>query len=346
MPVKATRRRATDHVQGETVITGGAGFIGSHLARHLIKLGRRVLVIDDLSTGRLENIQPLLGDACRFIHAPVGRALNENSSLLDGVDCIYHLAAGVGVQLVVDEPAQCIHNNVHETAIVLRAAAETGVPVLIASSSEVYGKSDSVPMREDDKLVYGPTTSPRWSYGLSKAIDEHLALAHAAGDGLPVVIVRLFNTIGLRQIGRYGMVVPRFVRAAIEGRDLEVHGDGKQTRAFCDVRDVVRGMTELMATPAARGQVLNLGSDREISILDLAHLIIELSQSKSGVNLIPYDRAYRAGFEDTPRRVPDLTRIRQVIGFEPRFALEQTLSHLIIAAREEQAQQHTTVTQR
>ncbi len=320
-------------MKDETLITGGAGFIGSHLARHLIDMGRRVIIVDDLSTGRRENIQTLPGDACRFIHAPIGAALNDDPALLDRAAAIFHLAAGVGVQLVVDQPAQCIHNNVHEAAVLLQAAARRGIPVLIASSSEVYGNAQRIPMREDDPLQYGPTTSPRWSYGLSKALDEHLALAHATADDLPVVIVRLFNTIGPRQVGRYGMVVPRFVRAACAGRNLSVHGDGRQTRAFCDVRDVVAAMAELMDRPDTRGRIYNLGSDREISILELARKVIALAQSESGIDLIPYDRAYRPGFEDTPRRVPDLTRIRQAIGFAPRYALEDTLLELIRDAR-------------
>jgi UDP-glucose 4-epimerase len=325
----------------KSLITGGAGFIGSHLAELLLGHGRELVIVDDLSTGRLGNIEHLLRatDRCRFVQARVSKALAAEPSLFSGVDEVYHLAAAVGVKLVVDDPFAMIRNNVDETAMVLDAAATVGASVLIASSSEVYGKGVRMPLSEEQDLVYGPTTASRWSYAMSKALDEHLALAHRHKHGLGVVIARFFNTIGPRQVGRYGMVVPRFVKRAVEGQDLEIYGDGKQTRAFCDVRDVVRAVVALLGDKRHHGQVFNVGADRELSIDELADLVIRLAGEAAGEptgskkRYLPYEQAYDAGFEDPARRVPDLKKIRAAIGFERKHTLEQTVAELIALAR-------------
>jgi len=347
-----------------TLITGGAGFIGSHLADLLRSRGTPLLIIDDLSTGREANIAHLLGDGCTFIPGRLGDVLRQRPQLMQGVTQVYHLAASVGVQLVVSDPARIIRNNVEETAAVIDAAAKNGAALLLASSSEVYGKSDAIPLREDGDLVYGPTTGPRWSYAMSKAIDEHLALSYhsrgtlaahspsqpqrprcASPDEAPsprpreegqgsAVVVRLFNTIGPRQVGHYGMVVPRFIEAAVKGEDLTLYGDGRQTRAFCDVRDVVRALAALMKAPHCHGQVYNVGSDVEITIDALADHIIALAGSRSRKRFITFDAAYRPGFEDPfRRRVPDVAKVQQAIGWHAEIAMETTLRELIAAAR-------------
>jgi UDP-glucose 4-epimerase len=320
----------------KTLITGGAGFIGSHLAERLQADGRELVLIDNLTTGRRENVAHLLGDRCRLVEAGVGEALAREPHLLQGVREVYHLAAAVGVRLVVDDPIRMIRNNVEEAALILEAARAAGAAILIASSSEVYGKSAKMPLAEDDDLVLGPTTSSRWGYALTKALDEHLALAHHAKHGLGAVVVRLFNTIGPRQVGRYGMVVPRFVRRAVEGGELEIYGDGRQTRAFCDVRDVVRAMTDLLGDPRHHGGVFNVGSDDEMTIGELADRVIALAAAHGGgaarKRLVPYAQAYEPGFEDPQRRVPDLSKIRRAIGFQPAFSLDQTLAELIALA--------------
>ncbi|MCC7191478.1 MAG: GDP-mannose 4,6-dehydratase [Phycisphaeraceae bacterium] len=321
----------------KSLITGGAGFIGSHLAELLKARGDEVILVDSFSTGRRSNIAHLLDNRCRIIESSIGEALTHDPHLLQGVREVYHLAAAVGVRLVVDDPFNMIRNNVEETARILDAARQAGASILITSSSEVYGKAVKIPLNEDDDLILGPTTSSRWSYALSKALDEHLALAHHAKHGVGMVIVRLFNTIGLRQIGRYGMVVPRFVQRAIEGGELEIYGDGQQTRAFCDVRDVVRALTALLGDPRHHGKIFNVGSDREITVSHLAELVIATAQKlgmakTASKRLIPYAQAYEPGFEDPRRRVPDLTRIRSAIGFKPAFTLEQTLAELVFDA--------------
>ncbi len=318
-------------MQATTLITGGAGFIGSHLTRLLLGQGRKLLLIDDLSTGRHENIQECLGESCRFIHARLSDALRQQSGLLDGVDEIYHLAAAVGVKLVVDDPAAMIRNNVEETALLLDAATSVKARVLVTSSSEVYGRNPWMPLAEDHELHYGPTTSARWSYGLSKALDEHLALTHHKHRGLRAVIVRLFNTIGPRQVGHYGMVVPRFVQWALAGEPLQIHGDGRQTRAFCHVADVVTAMPKLLSNPTCHGQVFNLGSDDEVSIEQLADMVIELTGSKAGKRFVPYQQAYDRAFDDPQRRVPDLGKIQTAIAYRPTLTLRQTLEELIHA---------------
>ncbi len=317
---------------GKTIITGGAGFIGSHLATLLKHQGRRLLLIDNLSTGRRFNVEPLLDDPGDLLEADAGEAV-RHPGLLDGVEEIYHLAAAVGVKLVVDDPPSMIRNNIDETTAVLETAAAAGARVLITSSSEVYGKCPVLPLREDMELVYGPTTASRWAYGLTKALDEHLAIDFHRRCGLGVVVVRLFNTIGPRQVGRYGMVVPRFVEQAVAGEPLQVYGDGKQTRAFCDVRDVVDAMPQLMAKDECHGRVFNLGSDREITINALAELVLNSTGSAAGTRHVSYAEAYGPDFEDPPRRLPDTSRIRSAIGFEPTIPLQQTIDELVALCR-------------
>ncbi len=325
---------------GRTLITGGAGFIGSHLAELLRSRGDSLLIIDDLSTGRESNIAHLLGAGCDFIRGRLGDVLGAEPNLMEGVARVYHLAASVGVRLVVSDPARIIRNNIEETACILDAAGRVGAAVLIASSSEVYGKSDALPLREDGDIIYGPTTGARWSYAMSKAIDEHLALAYdaqarcAARPDAGAVVVRLFNTIGPRQVGHYGMVVPRFVQAALAGEDLTIYGDGRQTRAFCDVRDVVSALAALLGDTRHFGQVFNVGSDVEVTINDLADRVIRLAGSRSRKRMISFDQAYRPGFEDPfRRRVPDPAKLRAAIGWFPRISLDETLQELIEAQR-------------
>lgn len=336
-----------DGIPDKVLITGGAGFIGSHLAEYHLSRATDVLIIDDLSTGRRANIDHLIGSGCQFVDGPVGRTLHDHPQLLDRVSHIYHLAASVGVQLVVCDPTRIIRNNIEETAAVFDAARRINATVLVASSSEVYGKSEAIPLREDGDLIYGPTTGPRWSYAMSKAIDEHLALnyhaqmtAHPPATDQPLagfpgsVVVRLFNTIGPRQVGHYGMVVPRFVQAAVRGEDLTIYGDGKQTRSFCDVRDVVRAMIMLMDNPANHGGIFNIGSDVEITINQLADQIIALAGSSSGRRMVSYDEAYRPGFEDPfRRRVPDVSKLRSATGWQPQITLQATLRELIDTMR-------------
>ncbi|MBC7234176.1 MAG: GDP-mannose 4,6-dehydratase [Chloroflexi bacterium] len=317
----------------KSLITGGAGFIGSHLAEYLLAQGHEVAVIDDLSTGRLENIAHLL-DHPRF-HLAIETITNEvvMDRLASDCDLIYHLAAAVGVKLIVQAPVHTIETNIMGTAAVFRAANRYRRPVVLASTSEIYGKSERVPFAEDDDRVLGPTTRSRWCYAASKAVDEFLALAYAKEYGLPVVIVRLFNTIGPRQTGRYGMVVPRFVAQALAGEPLTVYGDGTQTRCFADVRDIVRGMVALAECPQARGQVFNLGSDREISIADLARLVIDITGSRSKIVYIPYEQAYEAGFEDMPRRVPDVSKVKAWIGWEATIPLEESIRAIVASMK-------------
>ncbi|MEM7576185.1 MAG: NAD-dependent epimerase/dehydratase family protein [Planctomycetota bacterium] len=316
------------------IITGGAGFIGSHLAERLCAAGRRVLLVDDLSTGRRQNVEHLLGDGVEIVHGRAAEVL-QDPSVFKGVTEVYHLAAAVGVKLIVDDPAGMIATNIDDTIVVLRACAAADVPVLVASSSEVYGKCPVLPLREDMDLVFGPTTASRWSYGLTKALDEHLAIDLARRDGLKSVVVRLFNTIGPRQVGRYGMVAPRFVSRACAGQPLEVYGDGGQTRAFCDARDVVAAMTGLMAAPdgAAFGGVFNVGNDEQVTIRGLAELVIERAaaagRSGSVIQTVPYEAVYGEGFEDPPHRLPDVSRLRDAINWSPTFTLEQTIDALI-----------------
>lgn len=314
------------------LITGGAGFVGSHLAELLLSQGHTLRLVDDLSTGRRENIAHLLGPRCSLQVCKVGD-LSDDGKWLDDFDQVYHLAAAVGVQLIVDEPVRSIETNVMDTAHLLRAASKRGVPTLITSSSEVYGKSNAVPFSEDDDVVYGSTGYRRWSYAMAKALDEYLALAHHQSDGLPVVLVRLFNTVGPRQVGQYGMVIPRFIENAVNNRPINVYGDGRQSRCFCHVRDVVAAMPRLLAESANWGTVFNLGSDEEITIQALAERVIALTGSNSKIEYVPYDKAYSSRFDDLRRRVPDLGRIQKAIGFKPTHRLDQILQELIDLAQ-------------
>lgn len=314
------------------VITGGAGFIGSHLAEALHAQGRRLVLIDDLSTGGRDNVAALLGNRCELIEGRVSDVLRRQPDVLRDAACVFHLAAAVGVKLVVDDPPAMIRNNIDETAAVLEAAAPARVPVLITSSSEVYGLNPNMPLAEDQTLLYGPTHSSRWSYAMTKALDEHMALAMHRRGQVSAVVVRLFNTIGPRQVGTYGMVVPRFIQRALSGEALEIYGDGRQTRSFCDVRDVVRALTGLMNDPNLHGRVFNVGCDAEITIDALAQRVIALTGGGEK-RYVPYDQAYERGFEDPQRRVPDLTRLRQAIDFKPRYTLDDTLKDLITTAR-------------
>jgi UDP-glucose 4-epimerase len=320
------------------LITGGGGFIGSHLSELLLDRGDTVTVVDNFSTGRRANLSAVRAigsrvDRYRVVEGDVSSVLPTLSPL--DYDCVYHLAAAVGVRLVVERPIHTIETNVHETSVVLRFAMERSLPVLIASTSEVYGKGSRVPMSEDDDVVYGSTAYSRWCYACSKAIDEYLALAYHAESRLPVVVARFFNTVGPRQVGEYGMVLPRFVAAALRGEDLEVHGTGRQSRCFCDVRDAVTALPRLLGTDACHGRVFNLGHDRVITIAELADLVISTLGSTSRVRMVPYEQAFAAGFDDLQVRQPDLARIRAAIGFEARIPLEQTIRDLAdeIAAR-------------
>jgi len=311
------------------LITGGAGFIGSHLADAYLERGDEVLVIDDLSTGTIENIRHLKSNP-RF-HYTIDSVHNQpvTAELVDQCDVVVHLAAAVGVKLIVESPVRTIETNVRGTEVVLALANKKQKRVMIASTSEVYGLSADVPFREDGNLVMGATTKGRWSYACSKAIDEFLALAYWREKKLPTTVVRLFNTVGPRQTGRYGMVIPTFVRQALAGRPITVYGNGKQTRCFGYVGDVVGALIKLMDRPDAVGQVYNIGSTEEISILQLAEKVKELTKSDSEIVLVPYDEAYEEGFEDMPRRVPDTTKINQLVGFRPEMSLEGILQSVI-----------------
>ena len=311
------------------LITGGAGFIGSHLAGTLLERGDEVYAIDNLSTGSIENIEHLK-DHPRF-HYTIDTISNEpvTAELVDRVDTIFHLAAAVGVRLIVESPVHTIETNVHGTETILTLANKKKKKVIVASTSEVYGKNRNVPFREDSDLVMGPTSKGRWSYACSKAIDEFLALAYFKEKKLPVVIVRLFNTVGPRQTGQYGMVIPTFVKQALSARPITVFGDGKQSRCFTDVSEVVKGLADLAVHPDAVGQVFNIGTTNEITILDLAKKIKEMTGSKAEIVLVPYEKAYEEGFEDMPRRVPDISKIQELIGYKPSLTLEQTLQRVI-----------------
>lgn len=311
------------------LITGGAGFIGSHLAEYLLDRGEEVVVLDNLSTGRFENIRQLVGrPGFQYI---IGDLSEESIAIpaMEKADTIYHLAAAVGVQLIVNDPVRTIETNIEGASRVLRFAARWGKRVLITSTSEVYGKGTSVPFREDDDVLYGPTAKSRWSYAFSKAIDEFLAMAYHQTQGLPVVVVRLFNTVGPRQVGQYGMVVPRFIQQAIDGGPITVYGDGKQSRCFTHVKDVVPALVHLLEAPEAWGQVVNIGSTEEISVGELAEEVRKRTGSACEIRYVPYDQAYRPGFEDMRRRVPSLERIQRLIGYQPSHSLGDILDDMI-----------------
>jgi UDP-glucose 4-epimerase len=311
------------------LLTGGAGFVGSHLADALLERGHQVQVLDDLSTGAMDNI-------IRFKGRPgfdyvIDTVMNDRltAELVDRADVVFHMAAAVGVKLIVEAPVRTIETNVHGTEVVLTHASKKGKLVVIFSTSEVYGKSTAVPFREDADLVLGPTPKHRWAYACSKAIDEFLALAYHRERRLPVIVARLFNTVGPRQTGRYGMVIPNFVQQALAGQPITVFGDGTQTRSFTDVGDVVEGLIRLVGEPRAVGQVFNIGNAEEVSILDLARRVRTLAGSESEIVLVPYDQAYEAGFEDMPRRVPDMTKIQSLVGYRPTLALDDILRRVV-----------------
>ncbi|MCX7014826.1 MAG: GDP-mannose 4,6-dehydratase [Candidatus Sumerlaeota bacterium] len=313
----------------DVLITGGAGFIGSHLAERLLAEGARVAVIDNLSTGSIRNLDGLIGREGFSYH--IDTILNRPllAELVDRADWVFHLAAAVGVRLIVEHPVETIETNIKGTEAVLELVARKGKRTFIASSSEIYGKSQKTPFSEDDDMVLGPTTMSRWCYACSKAIDEFLALAYHAERGLPVVIGRFFNTVGPRQTGRYGMVLPRFVEAALAGRPIEVYGDGEQTRTFVHVDDTVRASIALMADESITGDIFNIGSDEEVTINELARRVAERAGTGSRVVHIPYDQAYAPGFEDLQRRAPSIERLRRRAGFSPRYNLDQIIDSVI-----------------
>jgi UDP-glucose 4-epimerase len=311
------------------LVTGGAGFIGSHLCESLLEENHRVLVVDDLSTGRYENVSHLEGTS-RF-ELIIDTVLNPSlvESMVKSVDVIFHLASAVGVRLIIEQPVKTIETIVEGTTIVLSQARCYRKPVILTSTSEAYGKGTKFPFSEEDDILLGPTSRRRWAYAAAKMIDEFLAFAHWHETKLPVVCVRLFNTVGPRQMGQYGMVIPRFVEQALKNQDITVFGDGQQTRSFCHVRDTVGALIGLANSREAYGKVVNIGNDHETSINDLARRIKELSGSASKIIHVPYEEAYADGFEDMMRRVPDLTLAHQLIGFRPRYSLDDILADVI-----------------
>lgn len=316
------------------LITGGAGFIGSHLAERHLQRGDEVYIIDDLSTGSMENIQHIKNQP--GFHYALDSVTNQQlvAELVDLCDQTYHLAAAVGVKLIVESPVRTIETNIRGTEIVLAQAAKKRKKVLITSTSEVYGKRETIPFREDDDLVMGATNKGRWSYACSKAIDEFLAIAYWKEKKVPTVIARLFNTVGPRQTGQYGMVVPNFVRQALDGKEITVYGDGSQSRCFTHVSDVVGALMKLIEQPAATGEVYNIGGDQEVTILQLAERVKALTDSSSKITFLPYDQAYEAGFEDMHRRVPDTSKLRNLIDYKPTFGLDEILKDVIAYQRE------------
>jgi UDP-glucose 4-epimerase len=342
------------HGPTRALITGGMGFVGSHLAEALLEKGYRVTIADNLSTGRFENVQHLVGHpAFRFA---VDDISNENviDRLVSDADIVFHMAAAVGVQLIVENPIYTLENNILGTDAVLKAAARYRAKVMLASTSEVYGKGNRIPFTEDDDVVLGPTARSRWSYAASKMVDEFMALAYHRQRGLPVVVFRLFNTVGPRQVGHYGMVIPRFVERAVRGESLKVYGDGQQSRCFLHVEDAVAGIVSLAETPAAVGQVFNIGSSEEITILDLARKVLQQSDSRKStdanlhtaddrlhilddrITFVPYKEAYADGFEDMRRRVPSTAKLTAFTGWEQKKSLQQTLDDVIEEFRERQ----------
>jgi UDP-glucose 4-epimerase len=313
----------------KVLITGGAGFIGSHLAERLLARGDEVHLLDDLSTGSIENIVLIKSHPNLTYHIDTIRNYRLTAELVDTCDIVYHLAAAVGVRLIVESPVSTIETNIRGTDIVLSLAAKKRKRVVITSTSEVYGKRNRVPFSEDDDLVMGPTNKGRWSYACSKAIDEFLAIAYWKEKRVPTVIARLFNTVGPRQTGRYGMVIPNFVQQALTGQDITVYGDGTQTRCFTHVSDVVAALIAVAEHPQAVGEVYNIGSDHEISMLELAERVKSLTESASNIVFVPYDEAYEAGFEDMMRRVPDIAKIRALIGYNPKVDLDSLLTSII-----------------
>lgn len=311
------------------LITGGAGFIGSHLAEKLLQLGEEVFVIDDLSTGSFKNIAHLKKN--KNFHFVKGTVLDRKKveKLVKKVDQIYHLAAAVGVKTVMEKPLESFLNNLKGAETVFEAAAKRKIPVLLTSSSEVYGKNENVPFKEESDRIYGSAYNIRWGYGLSKGSDEFLALSYFREKKLPVIVVRLFNIIGPRQSSAYGMVVPRFITEALSGKSITVYGDGYQTRCFANVKDVIGALINLMNHPKSPGRIFNLGSDEEITVKELAQKVKRLTGSKSKISFIPYSKAYGPGFEDMIHRKPDLSRIRELIHYQPKITLEESLKEII-----------------
>jgi UDP-glucose 4-epimerase len=322
----------------KVLITGGAGFVGSHLAELYLENGDDVDIIDDFSTGSASNIRNIISRGHERFSITNGTVLDSDlvSRLVSDSDCVIHLAAAVGVRNIIDNPLDSIRINVYGTETVLNACSRTGKKVLIASTSEVYGKQTSVPLKESDDCVYGPSTTARWSYAAAKAVDEFIALSYHDATGLPVVIARLFNTVGPRQSGRYGMVIPRFVMQALENRPITVYGDGTQTRTFAHVREVAVALRKLVEEPEAFGHVVNVGGFAETSILDLAKLIIVKTNSESVINIVPYEVAFPKGFEDIKRRIPNTEKLKRLVGFKMRLGLDQIVDDTIMYFRRHQ----------
>jgi UDP-glucose 4-epimerase len=330
------------------LITGGAVFVGSHLADACLARGDEVFVLDDLSTGSIDNIEYLKRHP--YFHYSIGRVQNAQvtAELVDRVDMVYHLAAEVGVRRVIDSPISTIENNVQATEVVFSAAAKKGKRVLFTSTSEVYGLSTDLPYREDGNIVMGAASKGRWSYACSKALDEFLALAYFNERQLPVTVVRLFNTVGPRQTGHYGMVVPSLVQQAMTGKPMTVYGDGSQSRCFGFVKDVVKALVALMERPEAVGEIYNIGASTEISILDLAKRVKEITGSSSPIVLIPYDDAYETGYQDMPRRIPDTSKLRNLVGFAPTTAIDEIVDSVMksFLARQERSAQRPQISLR
>ena len=318
------------------LITGGAGFIGSHLTERLLARGDRVVLLDNLSTGSMDNIRHLKSSSQMEYHLDTIENLQLLAELVDDADIIVHLAAAVGVKLIVESPVRTIETNVNGTQRILEAACKKRKLVLTASTSEVYGKNTNVPFHEDADLVLGPTTKGRWSYAASKALDEFLALSYWKEKKLPVIVVRLFNTVGPRQTGRYGMVLPNFVKQALDNEPIRVFGNGKQSRCFCDVRDTVEGLIRLMDTDRSIGEVINLGNTEEITIEGLAKLVKERTSSTSPIEFVPYDQAYEPGFEDMMRRVPCVDKLQALTGFRPQTSLNEIIDRVTAYFRQKE----------
>ena len=328
------------------LITGGAGFIGSHLAERLLEQGDRVVLLDNLSTGSMENIRHLKGQTNLEYHLDGIENRQLLAELVDDADVIIHLAAAVGVKLIVESPVRTIETNVNGTQLILDAASKKKKLVLLASTSEVYGKNTQVPFHEDADLVLGPTTKGRWSYAASKALDEFLALSYWKEKKQPVVVVRFFNTVGPRQTGRYGMVLPNFVKRALEGAPIEVYGDGKQSRCFCDVRDTVEGLLRLLPLDKALGEVVNIGNTEEVTIENLAKTVKQRTCSSSAIHYVPYDKAYEPGFEDMMRRVPCIDKLAALTGFRPQTALTEIIDRVAAYYAEKQGASRPAVAAR
>ncbi|MGC1615757.1 MAG: GDP-mannose 4,6-dehydratase [Candidatus Acidiferrum sp.] len=324
------------------LITGGAGFIGSHLAERLLARGDRVVLLDNLSTGSMDNIRHLKASGQMEYHLDNIENLQLLAELVDDADIIIHLAAAVGVKLIVESPVRTIETNVNGTQRILEAACKKRKLVLTASTSEVYGKNTNVPFHEDADLVLGPTTKGRWSYAASKALDEFLALSYWKEKKVPVIVVRLFNTVGPRQTGRYGMVLPNFVKQALDNEPIQVYGNGQQSRCFCDVRDTVEGLIRLMDTDRSIGEVINVGNTEEITIEALAQLVKQRTRSSSSIEFVPYDQAYEPGFEDMMRRVPCVDKLHSLTGFRPQTSLNEIIDRVTAFFHEKEKEDRAT----